>query len=81
MGLKDAIKHVFIWTFLKKNNLDFVFYDVEKEEAAALELRSLYTTGKLNFPTILIKDKKLRNPRISDLKKWLIKKGFETLQK
>jgi arsenate reductase-like glutaredoxin family protein len=61
---------------LKKYNLDFLFLDVVKNEEYAKELRSLYLTGRLNFPTITLGDKKLRNPKDEDLKKWLIKKEF-----
>ena len=58
---------------LKEHQLDFVFLDVEKSEENANELRSLYTTGKLNFPTITIDSKKLRNPSDVELLKWIEK--------
>lgn len=61
---------------LREKGLNFVFLDVEENEAAADELRALYTTGRLNFPTLLIDGKKLRNPRLLDLEKWLSKKGY-----
>ena len=57
--------------FLKEHNLDFVFLDVEKHEEHAEALRSLYTNGKLNFPTITINTKKLRNPNDKELLKWI----------
>ncbi|MBL4605665.1 MAG: glutaredoxin family protein [Flavobacteriaceae bacterium] len=56
---------------LKEYQLDFVFLDVEKDEGNANELRNLYTTGKLNFPTITIDSKKLRNPSDAELLKWI----------
>jgi len=31
----------------------------------------LYTNGKLNFPTIVINSKKLRNPSDAELLKWI----------
>ena len=62
--------------FLNQRRLNFTFKDVEKNETAAIELRSLYTTGKLNFPTLMVSGKKLRNPSDTDLDKWLIKKGL-----
>jgi arsenate reductase-like glutaredoxin family protein len=61
---------------LKKYKLDFHFLDVVENDEYAKELRSLYLTGRLNFPTIMLGDKKLRNPKDADLKKWLIKKEF-----
>ena len=53
--------------------LNFVFKDVTKDKEAAQELRNLYKSGKLNFPTIVIDGKKLRNPSINDLEKQLIR--------
>ena len=54
-------------------NLDYEFLDVELNETDANELRSLYESRKLNFPTITIGDKKLRNPSDKELKKWIEK--------
>lgn len=70
-GAARCHKTQFYLNYLKNRNLDFTFLDVEKDPHAATELRSLYTTGRLNFPTILIKGKKLRNPRIEELEKKL----------
>ena len=61
---------------LKSWGLGFTFKDVIENEEYATELRSLYQTGRLNFPTLMIKDKKLRNPSDEELKKWLIKKDL-----
>lgn len=58
---------------LKEHQLDFVFLDVEKNEDYANELRSLYANGRLNFPTITIDSKKLRNPSDKELFKWISK--------
>lgn len=73
-GAARCHKTQFYITYFQNKNLDFTFLDVEKSEEAAAELRSLYENRKLNFPTILIKDKKLRNPRTEEIEKWLIKK-------
>lgn len=59
--------------FLKSLNENFKFLDVELNENYAEELRSLYENGKLNFPTLTIGNKKLRNPSDNDLKKWIKK--------
>ena len=75
-GAERCHKTRFYADFLRQQELDFSFHDVEVDEAAAQELRSLYTTGKLNFPTILIDGKKLRNPSLTELEKWLQKKGY-----
>ncbi|MDT7830932.1 glutaredoxin domain-containing protein [Flavobacteriaceae bacterium S356] len=57
--------------FFKDHNIDFVFLDVEKNDTYAAALRSLYTNGKLNFPTITLDHKKLRNPSDAELLKWI----------
>ncbi|CAL2102872.1 hypothetical protein T190130A13A_20660 [Tenacibaculum sp. 190130A14a] len=59
--------------FLKDRNLKFDFLDVEKNELFAQELRNLYENKRLNFPTITIGKKKLRNPTDKELIKWLEK--------
>ncbi len=58
---------------LEKNMIPFKFLDVNSNKDNALELRSLYLNGKLNYPTILIGEKKLRNPNDEELLKWLDK--------
>ena len=58
---------------LDKIGLPYQFLDVEKHEDHAEELRGLYENRKLNFPTITIGKKKLRNPYKEDLEKWLNK--------
>jgi len=49
------------------------FLDVEQNELHAEELRKLYENRKLNFPTITIGEKTLRNPSDKDLNKWIEK--------
>lgn len=61
--------------FFQKKNIHFTFFDVEENEDYAEMLRNLYENRRLNFPTIMIKDKKLRNPDDNELLKWLEKKG------
>lgn len=70
-GHKECHKTQLYRSHLEKKGVQFVFLDVHEDDAAANELRSLYTTAKLNFPTILIGTKKLRNPKLEDLDKWL----------
>jgi predicted GNAT family acetyltransferase/glutaredoxin len=53
--------------------LPYAFLDVEANEDHATELRGLYENGKLNFPTITIGKKKLRNPYKEDIFKWMNK--------
>ena len=53
--------------------LPYEFLDVEANENYAQEVRGLYENGKLNFPTITIGTKKLRNPYKEDILKWINK--------
>jgi len=59
--------------FLTQSGLDYSFLDVVKHENLAEELRNLYTNKKLNFPTITLGNKRLRNPSDSELIKWIEK--------
>ena len=58
---------------LDKTGLPWEFLDVEANKDHAEELRGLYENRKLNFPTITIGKKKLRNPYKEDIEKWLNK--------
>ena len=57
----------------KTKMVSFKFLDVTENQAHAEELKGLYQNNRLNFPTILIGDKKLRNPKDEELEKWLNK--------
>lgn len=58
---------------LDNTGLPYQFLDVEQNENHAEELRNLYDNRKLNFPTISIGNKRLRNPSKEELDKWLNK--------
>ena len=73
-GAADCHKTIFYQEYLKKRGVAFDFRDVRQDEHAAETLRSLYESGQLNFPTFLIGGKKLRNPTVKQLDKWLVKK-------
>lgn len=70
-GSTNCHKTNYYKDILDKKNLPYQFFDVTKNKKAATELRALYTTGKLNFPTITIGSKKLRNPSKLELEKYL----------
>lgn len=72
-GTERCHKTQYYKTFLDQRKLDYSFLDVEYNADYAKELRGLYENRKLNFPTILIGNKKLRNPSEKELKKWLEK--------
>ena len=72
-GAERCHKTQYYLTFFKNKNLNYTFYDVEENEKHASELRNLYESRKLNFPTIVILNKRLRNPTEKDLNKWLSK--------
>ena len=72
-GTERCHKTQYYMQFLKEKQLDYKFLDVELNETHAEELRGFYENRKLNFPTITIGKKKLRNPSDVDLNKWLNK--------
>lgn len=74
---KGAIRRNIISIFLIIKVSTLFFLDVDKNEVFAEALRQLYDNRRLNFPTVIIKDKRLRNPSDKDLKKWLKKKTNE----
>ena len=73
-GRAGCHKTQYYQSLLEKIGLPFAFLDVEQNEAHAAELRSLYTEGKLHYPTITIGSKKLRNPTKEALLAWLHKR-------
>lgn len=80
-GAARCHKTQYYLNFLKDRNLPVNFLDVEKNESSAIELRNLYTNQRLNFPTLMIKGKKLRNPSDKELEKWIAKKlGIDILK-
>ncbi len=72
-GAERCHKSQYYKRYLEDLNLDYKFLDVELSEGNAEELKNLYENRKLNFPTITIGEKKLRNPSDKDLKKWIEK--------
>ncbi len=72
-GSEDCHKTSYYKNLLDNTTLTYQFLDVKNNEEHAVELRGLYENRKLNFPTITINDKKLRNPKKEELEKWLNK--------
>jgi len=72
-GADGCHKTHYYQLILDKTDLPYKFLDVETNKGHAEELRGLYTNRKLNFPTITIGKKKLRNPSKEDIEKWLNK--------
>ena len=72
-GAEGCHKTNYYKFLLDETKLPYHFLDVEENEDHAEELRNLYENRKLNFPTITIGKKKLRNPYKSALEKWLNK--------
>ncbi|WP_299160227.1 glutaredoxin family protein [uncultured Tenacibaculum sp.] len=72
-GAQRCHKTQYYQNHLKARNISYAFLDVEKNELFAEELRNLYENRKLNFPTITIGKKRLRNPTDKELNKWLEK--------
>jgi predicted GNAT family acetyltransferase/glutaredoxin len=72
-GAVGCHKTKYYQLLLNETELPYQFLDVENNKDYATELRGIYENGKLNFPTITIGTKKLRNPSREDLDKWLNK--------
>lgn len=72
-GANGCHKTQFYRLLLEERHLPNTFLDVEANKGHARELRKLYETGKLNFPTITIGKKKLRNPTKDELNGWINK--------
>lgn len=72
-GAEGCHKTHYYQILLDKTGLPYEFLDVEVNENHAEELRGLYENKRLNFPTITIGTKKLRNPYKEELEKWLNK--------
>ncbi|QHI37107.1 hypothetical protein IMCC3317_24850 [Kordia antarctica] len=72
-GTESCHKTIYYKEVLSATGFPYQFLDVEESEEHAEELRNLYENRKLNFPTITIGNKKLRNPRKDELENWLLK--------
>jgi mycoredoxin len=72
-GAERCHKTQYYKTFLKTRNLCYAFLDVENSAENETKLRNLYENRSLNFPTITIDNKKLRNPSDKELQKWIDK--------
>jgi hypothetical protein len=59
--------------FFKTCKLYYVFLNIENSAKSETALRKLYENRNLNFPTIIIDHKKLRNPSDKELQKWIDK--------
>jgi len=68
-GTERCHKTKYYQAFLDNKKVEYKFLDVEKHEAFAKELKGLYDNRKLNFPTITIGNKRLRNPSSKELNK------------
>lgn len=78
-GVERCHKTQYYKAFFQTRNLDYAFFDVEQNQYFAEELRNLYENKKLNFPTITIGKKRLRNPTGKELNKWLDKLKTEEI--
>ena len=72
-GSEGCHKSQYYKLVLDEIGLPYQFLDVEVNDEHAIELRRLYENGKLNYPTITIGAKKLRNPHKEEILKWMHK--------
>jgi len=74
-GADWCAKTALLRNYLQSEWLDFEFFNVELDEAAAERVRSFYD-GKLKFPTLTIGEQHYKNPSIAELRKALQKAGL-----
>ncbi|MEQ9437599.1 MAG: glutaredoxin family protein [Cyclobacteriaceae bacterium] len=67
-GADWCTKTGFLKNYLQSEWVDFDFFNVELDEAAANYIRSLFE-GKLKFPVVTVDEQVLLNPKISELRK------------
>lgn len=72
-GSEGCAKTHYYQLIFERLDLPFTFLEVEENEENAEALRKLYENGKLNYPTITIGSKKLRNPKREELERWINK--------
>jgi arsenate reductase-like glutaredoxin family protein len=72
-GAQDCHKTKYYQDYLNIKRIKHLFLDIRIHNDYAEELRNLYENRKLNFPTITIGEKKLRNPTDQELNKWIEK--------
>lgn len=72
-GASGCHKTLYYQGLLNAMQIPHEFLDVEVGEYHAEELRGLYENRKLNYPTITIGSKKLRNPSKENIEKWINK--------
>ncbi len=72
-GSENCHKTNYYKGLLNDSKLVYTFMDVISNGENAKELRGLYESNKLNFPTLMIGEKKLRNPGKEELFKWIDK--------
>ena len=75
-GSTSCHKCLYYKNYLSDREIPFTFFDVIGNKHHAQELKNLYETGKLNFPTLVINGKKLRNPSDKLLDKYLLKNNL-----
>lgn len=70
-GAARCHKTQYYMEFMDSLKVPYMFRDVEKNEDYGRELKALYENGKLNFPTLRVGDRCLRNPTEKELLEWL----------
>lgn len=72
-GSMECNKTDYYKSLLADMRLPYQFLDVVQNKKNAEALKRLYKSEKLNFPTLIIGEKRLRNPNKEELLKWINK--------
>jgi ribosomal protein S18 acetylase RimI-like enzyme len=74
-GSNECHKTLAYKRHLEELGVDHKFLDVQVDAVAAEDLRSYYADRRLNYPTIAIGERRLRNPPLLELEKELRRSG------
>ncbi len=66
-GIADSIQTLAYQSWLKNNGIPHVCYDIGESEENQFLLSKYYKSGRLRFPTLVVKNTKLRKPKEQDL--------------
>lgn len=75
-GSSTCYKTNALLRFLQEIDRPFLFFDVEKDPEKAQELRNMYFFKRLIYPTLLVDDKKMKEPAFFEVELLLRKKNM-----
>ncbi|MEO2053103.1 MAG: hypothetical protein ABGX00_15210 [Allomuricauda sp.] len=77
-GTESCHKTQLYKNWLGENNVPFLFKDISDEEVGN-KLSELYDGKAKHFPTLVVGNKRLRNPSTTEISKWLLNESIRQL--